>query len=439
MTHLRARAGAGEDSRKAKSYPPAVISRAASAGAERRSRPPRTALDKKGNKTSPLAETAAQRARRLRGVAAKWLRGIPMSKSGRDHAVTTCGGYAGFGVEVYGQRGVMVANGRHGAFVRHAVTCGSISACPVCAGKVARVRCDQVRDAVDAHQEQGGTVAMLTLTHGHKLGEALKPHIQAQQKRWSAMKSGKAWGKLCARTGLQGGVTAREVTHGASGWHPHLHVLLFFAPGTTTAQVYEFLQWVQKKWRALAEKSGFACSDQAQHFRLASSGKAAGDYLTKHGVEWEITHGHLKAAGRGGRSPWQMLEAGTAHDRALFVEFATAFKGVRMLTWFGDCNAFTAQDDDESAVKLADEKAADVAVIPDSTWRRVVEIGAESSVFQAAEKGFDGETGWLAVSKLLTFLECGACFPPDAGERFGKKTTQSPGFYQYRDHLKCSF
>lgn len=384
-------------------------------------------LDKKGNRNSVDGETTAQRARRLRKVAAKWMRGVPLTVTRKgtvkrkDHAVVTCGSYAGFGLEVAGQKGVMIRKGRHGAFFGQAVTCGSVSACPSCAGKIARLRCEQISHAVQAHHEAGGCVGMLTLTHGHRLGDALKPQLEAMQKRWQKLKYGNAWKYFCKRVGLKGGVTSREVTDGAHGWHPHLHILLFFAPGTSTAQVFEALQWLQQKWLALCVESGFSVSERAQDFRLADTGKDAGEYLTKHGVEWEMTHSHMKRAKGGGRSPWQMLDEAAPRDRARFIEYATAFHGAKMLTWFGDVQV----DDqpDEAAVHSEDAKADDVAILPDDTFRRVVEIGAEDAVLRAAEKG-----GFIAVLEVLGFLRCGGCYLPKDGQRLGTRNQYPPGW-----------
>lgn len=394
-------------------------------------------LDKKGNRISPEGETTAQRARRLRKVAAKWLHGVPLTvrRKGtvkrKDHAVVTCGSHAGYGVEVRGQKGVMIRKGQHGAFFGHAVTCGSVSVCPSCAGKIARVRCEQVCDSVDAHLASGGFVGMLTLTHGHRQGEALEPHLRALQKRWMAIKGGKSWQLFCERVGLRGGCTSREVTDGDHGWHPHLHILLFFAAGTTTLQVYEALQWITAKWLTRATKEGFVVSDRAQDFRLATNGKDAGEYVTKHGVEWEMTHSHLKRSKRG-KTPWQMLEDGTPRDRARFVEYAKAMHGARMLTWFGDVFARN-DEEDAQAVAEADRKAEDVALLDDDTYRAVVEKGLEDRVLRAAERGGIG-----AVHKLIKFLELGQVFYPDDGHRLGSKHRYPPGWnYQWKDSRTC--
>lgn len=386
-------------------------------------RPARPALDKKGNRVSPDEETTAQRGRRLRRIAARWLSNVPMGEKRRDHAVTTCGSYAGYGVEVAGGHGVAIRKGRYGTFFAHQVTCGSVTACPCCAPKVARIRCDQVRDAVDAHFDIGGTVGMLTLTHGHRAGEALAPHLRALQDRWKKLKSGKSWQLFRERVGLVGGVTAREVTHGDHGWHPHLHVLLFFAPGTTTLQIFEALQGFQERWANLARKDGFNVSDRAQNFRLATSGKCAADYVTKFGIEWEMTHSHLKKA-KVGRSPWQMLESGTDQDRRLFVEYATAFKGARMLTWFGNVRAEADDSDDYEALSKVNDEADDIAILDADTYRRVVQIGAEDAVLRAAERGF------VDLAQVLTFLRCGICYRPHDGRKSGKQHQYPPGWHK---------
>ena len=110
---------------------PTSIGGAGRSGAAPEARPARP-LDKKGNKNTPEGETSAQRARRLRRRASQWM-------ADTDHAVKTCGGFAGWGVETKtGRKAVVVRKGRYGAFFGNQVTCGSVSACPVCASKIAR-------------------------------------------------------------------------------------------------------------------------------------------------------------------------------------------------------------------------------------------------------------------------------------------------------------
>jgi hypothetical protein len=70
------------------------------------------------------------------------------------------------------------------------------------------------------------------------------------------------------RFGLVGYVRATEVTHGRSGWHPHLHVLLMTDRVLTLDELRELHQFVRERWirRVVALGSGLPTSIGASAF-----------------------------------------------------------------------------------------------------------------------------------------------------------------------------
>src|SRR5262249_15616465 len=158
--------------------------------------------------------------------------------------------------EAGGGKAVEVKKGKYGAYLSNVVTCGSVWHCPVCAEKVARARRDQLKALLAAHPEQDCMVGMLTFTQGYGVHESFEKLLQSLQNRWRKMKGGKRWVSEADACGLIGGYTAREVTHGHNGWHPHLHVLVFFKPGCTADQAVRWLAWARERWVTLTRKDG---------------------------------------------------------------------------------------------------------------------------------------------------------------------------------------
>ena len=194
-----------------------------------------------------------------------------------------------------------------GAFWSGVVTCGSLWGCQECAARISADRQDEVSRLVMQHQAAGGTAAMLTLTIGHNSFDACRVLRGDVSNMWSKVIAGAPWKRAKAKAGVVGFIRALEVTHGGNGWHPHLHILMFFEGGDKT-KIAEFMEWIVDRWMARADVAERKCSRLAQQWDIATTPKEAGDYVTKWGASWELTHAHLKEAKPGGRSPFQILD-----------------------------------------------------------------------------------------------------------------------------------
>ena len=207
---------------------------------------------------------------------------------------------------------------------------------------------------------------------------------------WEKAQQGGAWVRLKADLGIIGTVRALEVTHGKSGWHPHLHVLIFTG-GTLSEKRQDDLEaalWA--RWSSAVRRVGGTCDRKAFHLREASTAAAGAAYVAKWGAGQEIAKGAHKDAA--GQSVWDLLKASEPDARAgrLFVEFATAFKGARHLTyarglreWYGLRDA---APDEELAIEgyqhsevidtatgeVIAQETGRVAVLDSGTWNRVI-------------------------------------------------------------------
>jgi hypothetical protein len=286
-------------------------------------------------------------------------------------------------------------------------TCGSVWQCPVCAAKISERRRVEVLGAMTAHKAQGGAVNMLTLTCPHQRSDDLVELLAKQAKALTRFWSDKQVKALLAELLTIGQIKATEVTHGRlstfdNGWHPHYHVLLFCGSGVDLEAVEAALypRWVNAcRLAGLGEPS-------REHGLKLDGGDEAGKYISKWGLENEITKGHIKKA-KTGETPFDLLRALALDDSdrqaaALFIEFANAFKGKRQLRWSKGLKARFALEEksDEALAEEKDDHAELLGLLTIEQWRDVLAADGRGTLLSAACRG-----GWPLVLNYLAQIE----------------------------------
>ena len=294
-------------------------------------------------------------------------------------------------------------------------TCGSVWACPVCSAKIAERRRAEIIAAMAAHKAAGGCMNLLTLTAPHQrvdqLGDLLKKQALALKK----MFSDKTVRKVFADMGVVGQIRALEVTHGRlsefnNGWHPHYHLLLFCGSGVDLTrfdgpQMKDWAARLYMRWAACCEGAGLGTPSFAHGLKLDDGSKAA-RYVSKWGLEDEMTKGHTKKAIQG-ETPFDFLRAYLADKAdkqagALFKEFAETFKGKRQLHWSKGLKkryAIGESTDEELAAQMEDH-AAMLGTITIDQWRDVLVVDGSGTVLMVAVTG-----GWDAVVRYLDSIK----------------------------------
>jgi len=230
----------------------------------------------------------------------------------------------------YGASGVVVRRLPDGrAAYSGLYRCGDFWRCPSCRVTLGIRRARQIETALRAHVGAGGSVLLATYTVPHDRDESLPVVLARLAGTW------RRYAKSALRDVLGrhyvGAVRALEVTHGASGWHPHYHALVFIAPGLpylTPVAVALAERWSQvagAEWRA----------DVRQ---VARDGVAAvARYLTTDGISgasYEVASPAAKVPA--GRSYvqilWDYARYRSSADAALIYEYAAALHGVHHLT-----------------------------------------------------------------------------------------------------------
>jgi hypothetical protein len=294
-------------------------------------------------------------------------------------------------------------------------TCGSVWACPVCSAKIAERRRAEILAAMAAHQAAGGTVTLLTLTAPHQRADNLGDLLAKQAKALNSFWNDRQVKAVSKSMGIIGQIRALEVTHGRlspsnNGWHPHYHVLQFGGLGDG----FTPLDWLQrvdaedllyKRWAACCVRAGLGEPSRAHGLKLDDGSKAA-KYVTKWGLEDEMTKGHTKKALHG-ETPFDFLRSYLADSTdkqagALFREFAETFKGKRQLHWSKGLKkryAIGELSDEELSSQMEDE-ARLLGQITLPQWCDVLAADAQGVVLQLAASG-----GWDAVAVYLVSIK----------------------------------
>ncbi|MBI5651164.1 MAG: protein rep [Chloroflexi bacterium] len=303
------------------------------------------------------------------------------------------------------------------AHYKNLMVCASVWMCPICSAKISERRRVELAGAIDANADEL-QVALVSFTLHHSAKDSLKVMLNRLLESYRELKSGRTWKDFSQESLLVGSIRSLETTYGVNGWHPHLHVLMFFCKGANLDAVEEFLK---TRWLYVLDRNGATASyRRGVDFRTADRDVA--EYVAKFGhepvnlkrpgkwtMEHELTKGVAKIArGAKGKSPTQLLADFVDGDRAsamLWQEYARAFKGKRQLVWSRGLRTKLGlgyEETDEAIAKREDEQAVRLLSLTLRQWRTVLGNDARGEVLEIASSG--------DRDQVLEFLErIGAC------------------------------
>lgn len=287
------------------------------------------------------------------------------------------------------------------AFYAGLETCGSVWECPVCAAKISERRRVEVLAAMTTHKASGGQVLLLTLTNPHYFGDDLPSLLAGQAQAMRRFWSTRAAKRLQDSMGFVGSIRALEVTHGSNGWHPHFHILLFVDRGLDLDRIRrEFFAM----WSNCCRLAGLP-APSFKHGVTVEDGSKAEKYVSKWGLENEMTKGHIKKGKAKGRTPFDLLRdydnKAEKQAGALYVEYCTAFKGKRQLVWSNGLKAHFAIDEinDQELAEREEENAQLGQEISRDDWKVILSFGVRAEILEAYENG-----GAFEVAQCLAIL-----------------------------------
>lgn len=213
--------------------------------------------------------------------------------------------------------------------------CGSVWCCPECASIITEYRRNELKLACENALSEGLHISMLTLTVPHYAKNLLNDVLDGISSALRKLKNRKAFKKLSQEIGLVGNIRTLEVTYGENGWHPHFHILLFTKSEFSQQELFSIQENLLSQWQSACVSSGLPVPNK--HGLDLVNGAWAAAYVTKWGIEEEMTKGHLKQGIKEGHvSPFGLLDLydqGDENAGRRFQEFAKVFKGKRQLVW----------------------------------------------------------------------------------------------------------
>jgi hypothetical protein len=264
-------------------------------------------------------------------------------------------------------RSVKYNESRKKAHYANVQRCGSVWSCPPCAAQITEKRRLELQAATERWTTvHSGSMLLLTLTNSHNASHSLQMLKKGQKKAMAYFFGDREGKRLLGLLGRKHHITNYEVTHGDNGWHPHHHVLLFVDADLSSNDIYKLRNQLAAHWINCCRKAGLPLPTM-QHGLDLRDGAYAAQYVSKWGIEHEMTKGHVKRGKQGGLTPFDLLRLSVDDPKygKLFQEFALAFKGSRQLVWSRGLKALLLIDDkaDEDLAQETEKDAIELVQV----------------------------------------------------------------------------
>ena len=274
--------------------------------------------------------------------------------------------------------------------------CYSVWNCPICSMTITEGRRTELKQGLSNWIGGGGSVYLVTFTNSHHKGDDLDDLLQGQKKAFK-----KFWEKTKVKNmlkclGYKGRIVATEVTWGeTNGWHPHYHMLFFFDHHIDANGLQSFLAL---EWQAACKKAGLKAPDLV-HGVDVQNGTYAAQYVSKWGLEEEVTKGHLKKGLNGSLTPFDLLRGSGSnnHFKTLFKQFADVFKGKQQLVWSKGLKELLniKQVTDEQLIEETEKTSIEVRELSHQLWDLVLKYGKRAHVLELVEYDYQNGTNSL--------------------------------------------
>jgi hypothetical protein len=236
------------------------------------------------------------------------------------------------------QRDVKYNEDRKKAHWSNVQRCGSVWICPVCAKQITEKRREELKKGIDIWKKQhNGAVFLLTLTFSHSANQPLKFLLLSLRNAMKRFYETTKVQSIFKKLGVKYKIKGLEATYGKNGWHPHHHVLLL-----TDVYHLDFKKYrneLAELWIKACVRSGLNAPSMTHGLDLRD-GTYAQEYVSKWGLETELTKGHLKKGRNDSLTPFDLLQLSiddqdvfSKKPSKLWQEFGIAIKGSRQLEW----------------------------------------------------------------------------------------------------------
>ena len=274
--------------------------------------------------------------------------------------------------------------------------CYSVWNCPICSMTITEGRRSELKQGLSNWIDLGGHAYLVTFTNSHHKGDDLGQLLQGQKKAFKKFWEKTKVVKMLKCLGYQGRIVATEVTWGQdNGWHPHYHMIFFFDHEIDAKGLQSYLAL---EWKDACIKAGLKAPDLI-HGVDVRNGTYAAQYVSKWGLEEEVTKGHLKKGLNGSLTPFDLLRGASTnnHFKTLFKQFADVFKGKQQLVWSKGLKDLLGikQVTDEELIEETEKASVEVAELGDMIWQLVLKYEKRAYVLELVERDYQDGTDTL--------------------------------------------
>ena len=274
--------------------------------------------------------------------------------------------------------------------------CYSVWNCPICSMTITEGRRSELKQGLANWIDAGGHAYLVTFTNSHHKGDNLGDLLQGQKKAFKKFWEKTKVVKMLKRLGYQGRIVATEVTWGEqNGWHPHYHMIFFFDHEINSQGIQSYLAL---EWQDACVKAGLKAPDLI-HGVDVRNGTRAAEYVSKWGLEEEVTKGHLKKGLNGSLTPFDLLRGASTnnHFKTLFKQFADVFKGKQQLVWSKGLKDLLGikQVTDEELIEETEKTSIEIRELGDLIWQLILKYEKRAHVLQLVEQDYQNGTNTL--------------------------------------------
>jgi hypothetical protein len=274
--------------------------------------------------------------------------------------------------------------------------CYSVWNCPICSMTITEGRRSELKQGLANWIDAGGHAYLATFTNSHHRGDNLDQLLTGQKKAFVKFWEKTKVKEMLKRLGYKGRIVATEVTWGEqNGWHPHYHMILFFDHEINEQGLQTFLAL---QWQEACIKAGLKAPDLI-HGVDVRNGTYAAQYVSKWGLEEEVTKGHLKKGLNGSLTPFDLLRGASAnnHFKTLFKQFADVFKGKQQLVWSKGLKELLGikQVTDEELIEETEKTSVEVRELGDMIWQLILKYEKRAHVLELVERDYQDGTDTL--------------------------------------------
>lgn len=220
------------------------------------------------------------------------------------------------------------------------IHCQNIHRCPTCSERILKQRGKEIYRLTSAHLKTDKKLGFITLTQKHSKKDSLSKTLNQINSSWRKIQNHTFFKNIKKESLFLGQIKSLEITNTQkNGWHPHLHIIIFW--NTNSEKEVEKLQkQIIQKWTKYTGNS-----ENAQDQKIIYSNGEISDYITKWTASQELTGQNYKNSK--GINPFQLLPLTKSNEihfnaktikqsqqisKSLWLEYVEATKGKRRIT-----------------------------------------------------------------------------------------------------------